>query len=111
MQPPSAGGVESAAAELSLLATYQHALERVSAELQEPTVATVKPILTEYGFSSDKVEVSQSLTPTGLDVDAISVALTVDGQCFIGQIRSSAVATKSMPPLDDGRCLIGSDKR
>lgn len=109
LAPPSASVQSSedpATAELKQ--TITEVLSKVAAGNPEPTQILVTDALTGAGIPAASLEVSASLTPTGLDVDAVEAAAIQGKNCVVGQIRDSSVMVTVLPVLASGRCFVGS---
>lgn len=54
------------------------------------------------------VEVSNSVTPTGLEADAVvAAAVVVPKNCVFVYLREGTVSSKTLPTLSNGKCFIG----
>ncbi|PSS44871.1 hypothetical protein C6401_06410 [Arthrobacter woluwensis] len=54
------------------------------------------------------VEVSNSVTPTGLEADAVvAAAVVVPKNCMFVYLREGTVSSKTLPTLSNGKCFIG----
>ncbi|HJV97661.1 MAG TPA: hypothetical protein VJ617_00975 [Arthrobacter sp.] len=116
--PPSASPEPAAAAQVSspaagaataaLKQTLADALNRLSAGTPRPATAQVTDALTGAGIPGTALEVSESRTPTGLEVDAIEAAVLQGPDCVIGQIRDGSVTVTVLPVLASGRCFVGA---
>ncbi|WP_287902688.1 hypothetical protein [Arthrobacter sp.] len=54
------------------------------------------------------VEVSNSVTPTGLEADAVvAAAVVVPKNCVFVYLRDGAVSTAVLPTLSNGKCFVG----
>jgi hypothetical protein len=89
-------------------ARVEGALNSVTATGRMPDTEQLRLALIESGFPSDSVEVTASRTPTGLDADAVEVAVAAGRNCIVAQLRDGSVTSTILPPLADGRCLVGT---
>lgn len=62
------------------------------------------------GAATAAIEVSRSVTPTGLQPDSIEVAARVAKECVVGQIRNGAAAVAILPVLATGKCFVGDQR-
>lgn len=113
--PPRSGASTGAVPGATVDAATSDTKARVEGVLNSVTAADRKPgteqlrsALVDAGFPSDSVEVTASRTPTGLDADAVEVAVSAGQNCIVGQLRDGSVTSAVLPPLADGRCLVGA---
>ena len=86
----------------------EDALNTVTATDRKPGTERIRSVLIDAGFPPDTVEVTASRTPTGLDADAVEAAVTAGRNCIVAQLRGGVVTSAVLPPLADGRCLVGA---
>lgn len=86
---------------------FDFVLEGVIAQNSTPSSATLVDALSAAGFDKAAMEVTADATPTGLRADSILVAVQIDGQCLIGQVREAALTSQLSDVLGTGRCLVG----
>lgn len=60
------------------------------------------------GFPPGDVEITASRTPTGLDADAVELAVREGRNCIVAQLRNGSVTASILPVLAGGRCLVGT---
>lgn len=89
-------------------ARLEAALRPLAAADAKPGTERIRTALTDAGFPADSGEVTASKTPTGLDTDAVEVAVQVDRNCIIAQLRNGTVTASVLPVLADGRCFVGT---
>ena len=89
-------------------ARVEGVLNSVTAADRNPGTEQLRSALIGAGFLPDSVEVTASRTPTGLDADAVEVAVTAGRNCIVAQLRDGNVTSTVLPPLADGRCLVGT---
>lgn len=73
----------------------------------KPDREALRAALVSAGIPQDKVEVSASRTPTGLEVDAMEAAALSGESCIMGQIRDGGVVVTVLPVLATGKCFVG----
>ncbi|WP_260982361.1 DUF6993 domain-containing protein [Arthrobacter sp. U41] len=105
---PASRGASPAAATSDAKARVEAALNNVTAANRKPASEQLRSALIDAGFPTDSVEVTASRTPTGLDADAVEVAVTAGRTCIVAQLRNGRVTSSLLPPLADGRCLVGA---
>ncbi|WP_235500213.1 DUF6993 domain-containing protein [Arthrobacter sp. Leaf69] len=106
--PGAVPGATEDAATSDTKARVEAALNRVTAADRRLDTEQVRSALIDAGFPSGSVEVTASRTPTGLDADAVEVAVSAGQDCIVGQLRDGSVTSAVLPPLADGRCLVGA---
>ncbi|MET3921729.1 hypothetical protein [Arthrobacter sp. UYEF20] len=82
------------------------ALRQVAAG--KPGTEQLRDAVTAAGFSAGDIQVTASRTPTGLDADAVEIAVREGDDCIVGQVRNGKVNVVVLPVLADGRCLVGA---
>jgi hypothetical protein len=73
----------------------------------QPSSRQLVDSLVESGFEKSVMEVTADTTPFGSRSDSVLVAVRVDGDCLLGQVSDSGVATDVAEVLSTGRCLVG----
>lgn len=103
---PGPTGQVAAAAGLRTQVT--DVLGRLAAGTPKPSRAQVRDALAGAGIDPGSLEVTESVTPTGLAADSIEAAVLQGKDCVIGQVREGAVTVTVMPVLASGKCFVGS---
>lgn len=62
--------------------------------------------LEAFGFSSESVESTAEYSQVKLPVDSVSLGVSIDGQCLVGQVSKKWVVVEIEPQLADGSCVI-----
>ena len=76
-----------------------------SLESGVPDTDRVVEVLEAAGFPAERIEVTASVTPTGLDADSLDVAVRLDDECLVGQFMDG-YRSEVLDPVNDA-CLIG----
>lgn len=74
------------------------------------TSAQLSSAFEAAGIDPAVIESSRDSTPTGLDVDALEAAASVQGTCVVAQIRENDVTVTTLPVLKSGLCFIGDER-
>ncbi|WP_426978318.1 DUF6993 domain-containing protein [Pseudarthrobacter sp. O4] len=74
----------------------------------KPGTEQLRDAVTAAGFPAGDIQVTASRTPTGLDADAVEIAVREGDDCIVGQVRNGTVNVTVLPVLADGRCLVGA---
>ncbi|WP_281449388.1 DUF6993 domain-containing protein [Paenarthrobacter nitroguajacolicus] len=82
-------------------------LKNLVAGNPKPDREALRSALVSAGIAQDKIEVSVTRTPTGLDVDAMEAAALSGNSCVMGQIRDGGVVVTVLPVLSTGKCFVG----
>lgn len=59
------------------------------------------------GLTTEQLQVTPSVTPTGLPADTLSVSAEVQGQCLVGQYHKGTYGGSAVVDPIDGACLVG----
>lgn len=86
------------------------ALDSLAAETPKPDAEALRAAFESAGVDADSVEVSIDITPTGLEVDAMTAAVPVGETCIFGHVRDGAATATQLPALADGRCFVGDQR-
>ena len=89
------------------VSTVETTLKTLIAGNPKPDRQALRSALVAAGVPQDKIEVSVSRTPTGLDVDAMEAAALSGQSCVMGQIRDGGVVVTVLPVLSTGKCFVG----
>ena len=63
--------------------------------------------LANAGFTKADMEVTDNTTALNIPVDAIQVAVRIQGECLIGQFSAAGYTGILAPMLGSGTCLVG----
>ncbi|MGY2746157.1 DUF6993 domain-containing protein [Arthrobacter sp. UYCu723] len=74
----------------------------------KPGTKQLRDAVTAAGFPAGDIQVTAIRTPTGLDADAVEIAVREGDDCIVGQVRNGTVNVTVLPVLADGRCLVGA---
>ncbi|WP_240470846.1 DUF6993 domain-containing protein [Haematomicrobium sanguinis] len=85
----------------------QQAVTGVLPESGFPAREVVQKAITDTGVPLEQVSVGQSVTPTGLAVDAMQFAVNDADICIMGEIRGGQVSMTQLPALSGGKCFVG----
>lgn len=109
---PEAG--PSAVAELSDAGAFasrvRQVLTSLAAQSRSPSSEALRGAFVAAGAEESAIEVSIDVTPTGLEVDAMTGAVAMGGTCVFGQVRGGTATVSELPVLGDGRCFIGDQR-
>jgi hypothetical protein len=86
------------------------ALNALAARTATPDSEALRAAFDSAGFDPAAVEVSVDVTPTGLEVDAMTAAVPVGVSCIFGHIREGVVSVTELPVLSGGRCFVGDQR-
>lgn len=86
------------------------ALDSLVAQTPEPDAEGLRAVFVRAGAEAASVEVSVDITPTGLEVDAMTAASPVGETCVFGHLRDGTVTVAQLPVLADGRCFVGDQR-
>ncbi|MDQ0709068.1 hypothetical protein QFZ52_001720 [Arthrobacter woluwensis] len=110
-ESPTTAGAGSAAtpnpaeqARLKVQASVEKSLKGVS----KPSTDAVRKALQAAVSPGVAVEVSNSVTPTGLEADSVvGAAVVAPKNCVFVYLRDGAVSTAVLPTLSNGKCFVG----
>jgi hypothetical protein len=100
---------EAPAAE-SLALRITDSLDALAAQTPKPDAGELRAAFVSAGAEAGAVEVSIDTTPTGLEVDAMTGAVSVGASCVFGHIRDGAVTVTQLPVLATGLCFVGDQR-
>ncbi|MGV8877052.1 MAG: DUF6993 domain-containing protein [Rhodoglobus sp.] len=72
--------------------------------------ASIVDNLVNNGFSKENMEVTPDKTAIGLAADSIVVAITIKGECLLGQFLPENYVSSVEPLLGTGKCLVGKTR-
>lgn len=72
-----------------------------------PNEHDVVNALRGVGLTTDQLQVTPAVTPTGLAADTLSVSAEVQGQCLVGQYHKGTYGGSAVVDPIDGACLVG----
>lgn len=85
-------------------------LTALAAQSPRPSREEMRAAFAAAGAQEASVSVSIDITPTGLEVDAMSGAVVVEGVCVFGYVRDGAVTVTQLPVLSGGACFVGDQR-
>jgi len=86
----------------------QASLEKSLQGVSKPATDAVRKAMQAAVGPGVAVEVSNSVTPTGLAADAVvAAAVVAPKNCVFVYLRDGAVSTKLLPTLSSGKCFVG----
>lgn len=94
----------------ALASSIADALDALAARSPEPDAEALRGAFAAAGADASSVEVSIDITPTGLEVDAMTGAVPVGESCVFGHIRDGVASVTQLPLLADGRCFVGDQR-
>lgn len=94
----------------ALASSIANALEALAARAPEPDAEALRGAFEAAGVDGSSVEVSIDITPTGLEVDAMTGAVPVGESCVFGHITGGVATVTQLPVLADGRCFVGDQR-
>lgn len=87
----------------------QGVLERLADQAGErPAGRAAATAAIDAGFERDAMEVTADTTPLGLATDAVTLAVRIQDDCVVAELRGTTVTTLVTPVLSTGRCLVGA---
>lgn len=89
---------------------FKSVLRELLAKDGDPSREQIAAAIKSAGFGSKDVEMSSDTTPTGLEVDAVEVAVKRDGKCIVAQLRDGKAAATTLPVLASGHCFVGDQR-
>ena len=86
----------------------QASLEKSLQGVSKPATDAVRKAMQNAVGPGVAVEVSNSVTPTGLAADAVvAAAVVAPKNCVFVYLRDGAVSTRLLPTLSSGKCFVG----
>lgn len=111
---PSTPGAPPEGSQSEATAGFKETLSRnlnsLAAEFPQPESEQVLRVFVSSGADEESVEVSIDVTPTGLEVDAVTGATPIEGACVFGHVANGAATVTELPLLSDGTCFIGDQR-
>lgn len=87
----------------------QGVLERLVDQTGErPVGRSITSAAAQAGFDLALMELTADVTPLGLATDAITVAVRIQDECVVAELRGTDVTTIVTPVLSTDRCLVGA---
>jgi hypothetical protein len=96
--------------DISLLeSSLKQSLSSLVSSVDYPSANQIKDAAKMAASGHQEIEISPVETPTGLRADSIEIAFAIDSkECLFGYIRGKDVSTSVLPPLSNGKCMIGA---
>lgn len=111
---PSTRATPSEQPNVDAASAFKEALERnlssLATESPQPASGQVRDAFVSSGAQEEAVEVSIDVTPTGLEVDAVTGATPFGEMCLFGHIADGVATVTELPGLSDGTCFIGDQR-
>lgn len=86
----------------------QASVEKSLKGVSKPSTDAVRKALQAAVGPGVAVEVSNSVTPTGLEADSVvGAAVVAPKNCVFVYLRDGAVSTAVLPTLSNGKCFVG----
>lgn len=85
---------------------FQQVLADLGAGSEQISVDVVREGLVEAGFDPGTIESTPDDSLIALPADSVSVAVSIDGDCLIGQYTASWLVVDVAPVLSSGTCLV-----
>lgn len=87
----------------------QGVLERLVVDTgARPVGRSISSAAIQAGFDAAAMELTADVTPLGNATDAISLAVRIQDECIVAELRGTNVMTIVTPVLSTGRCLVGA---
>ncbi|WP_323958580.1 DUF6993 domain-containing protein [Arthrobacter sp. JZ12] len=100
--------VEPASETDQFVTRFEDSLTALASRMPKPDSRSLRDAFVAAGADESAVEISADVTPTGLDVDAMTGAVAVGNTCVYGHVRDGITTVTELPALSNGGCFVGN---